>query len=297
MDVLVVVQPIGHLLDIRWHVVVVVHTAFASLVAATPGKRAPATAGHDFGKAFRTLRADAALSPPVGDFGNVGRACAAVVSGTHAVLEMGHAGNVVGRGMEVGELASARGLGHHPFGFGVVIEPAGVINQVAEHVGCPAGGGAIDSVYTAQGAAGDNFLHSLVMRAVTVLVADDGLDAALIQRLLDLQTLRAGHGHRLFEGNQLGAALDAKLDEAQAQVRQCAEAEQVGFQFLGQRGGVGAGLRIPDFRCSRFEASFVNVADAGDFEPGIGMECSGMVQAAFAHADDKDGVGGHNAME
>ena len=163
-------------------------------------------------------------------------------------------------------------------------------------MGGPTGGGPINRVHPSQRAAGHNLLHLLVMVAVAMLMADHGLDAAFLERLLDLQALRARHRHRFLECNQLGAALDAELDELQAQVRQGAKAEQVRLQFFRQRRGVGADFWIADFGRRRFEPALVNIADADDFEAGIGIEGSTVVQPALAHADDDNGVSAHNGV-
>src|ERR1035437_9753225 len=85
VDLPAVVQPIGQFLDVRRHVEVVVHDAFAALVAAALGHRAPATVGEDFSKAFGALRANAVLGPPLTDFGLVGRARAALVHAAYAI--------------------------------------------------------------------------------------------------------------------------------------------------------------------------------------------------------------------
>ena len=79
-------------------------------------------------------------------------------------------------------------------------------------------------------------------------------------------------------------------------VRRCgqgAEAEDVRLDGLGQRGGVGALLRVAQLGGGVVQALRVNVADAGDLEVGIGVEGGGVVHAALAHADDEDGVFAH----
>ncbi len=230
------------------------------------------------------------------DFGLVGRAGAAFVDAAHAVGELHEAADVIGRGMVVAELGAAGGLGHGPGGRRVVVEPAGVIDQVGEHVRHPAGGAAIDGVDAAQRAAGDDLLHLLVMLAVAMLVADDGFRAGFPEQVADGEQLGAGQGDGLLEGDQLRAALDRRLDHRRAQVGQRAEAEDVGLDGLGQRGGVGALLRVAELGRGVIEALRVNVADAGDLEFGIGIEGGGVVHAALAHADDEDGVFAHSGV-
>src|ERR1043166_258036 len=167
---------------------------------------------------------------------------------------------------------------------------------MAEHVRGPTRGGAIDRMHPPQRAAAHNLLRLLVMLAVAMLMADDRLDTAFVQRLLDLQPLGAGHRHRFLERNQLRAALDAELDELQAQIWQRAEAEQVGLEFLRQRRGVRAGFGIPDLGCRRFQPTLVYITNADDFETGVGMEGSTVMEAALAHADNDNRVSAHNAV-
>ena len=231
------------------------------------------------------------------DLGLVGRAGAAFVDAAHAVGELHEAGDVIGRGMVIAELGAARGLGHRPGGRRVVVEPAGVVDQVREHVGHPAGGAAIDGVDAAQRAAGDDLLHLLVVLAVAMLVADDGLRARLLEQVADGEQLGAGQRDRLLEGDQLRAALDRRLDHRRAQVGQRAEAEHVRLHGLGQRGGIGALLRVAELGGGVVEALRVNVADAGDLELGVGIEGGGVVHAALAHADDEDGVFAHSSVK
>jgi hypothetical protein len=195
--------------------------------------------------------------------------------------------------MEVSQLAAPGGLCHHPFGRFVVVEPAGVINQVTQHVRRPARGRAINRMNSSERTAGHDFPDLLVMLAVTMLMADDGFHPGLVQRLLDLQTFIARHRHGFLERNQFRAALDAELDEVKPQVRQRAEAEQVGLQLLCQGGGVQTFFRVAEFGRAILKPLLVNVADADDFELGIGMEGGGVMHAAFAHADDDDGVLAH----
>ncbi len=62
---------------------------------------------------------------------------------------------------------------------------------------------AVDGVDAAERAAGDDLLHLLVVLAVAVLVADDGLHAARLEQVADLEALGAGQRDRLLEGDQL----------------------------------------------------------------------------------------------
>src|SRR5439155_1070293 len=73
MNLALVVEPAGHVLDIGRHVEVVVHAALTRLRSALR-HRAPARARQHLGKAVRALRADAVLAPPVIHLGNVGSA-------------------------------------------------------------------------------------------------------------------------------------------------------------------------------------------------------------------------------
>src|SRR5689334_9399248 len=109
MHAAVVIEPVGHLLDVGRHVEIVVHRS-GSGGGACPGDGAPAAAGEHFGETINTLGAHAALAPPVIDLGDVGRARAALDDAVHAVGKMDEAGDVVGRRMNVGELAAACGL-------------------------------------------------------------------------------------------------------------------------------------------------------------------------------------------
>src|SRR5207302_11060434 len=175
MDFLVVVRPIGHLLDVGRHVEVVVHRTFAALVPAALRHRAPAAIGEDLRETFRALRAHAVFAPPFGDFRLVGRARPTLVDAAHTVGELHKAGDIVGGRMTAGELGVAGGLGHDPSGRQVGVEPAGVVDDMGQHVRHPAGGGAIDSVHAAERAAGNDLLHLAIVDAVTMLMAHHGL--------------------------------------------------------------------------------------------------------------------------
>src|ERR1043165_3042259 len=161
---------------------------------------------------------------------------------------------------------------------------------MAEHVRGPTRGGAIDRMHPPQRAAAHNLLRLLVMLAVAMLMADDRLDTAFVQRLLDLQPLGAGHRHRFLERNQLRAALDAEFDELQAQIWQRAEEEKAGLEFLRRRRGVRAGFGIPDLGRRRFQPTLVYITNADDFETGVGMKGGAVVQSTLAHADNDDSV-------
>ncbi len=299
MHLFVVVQPIGHFLNVRRHVFDVIHVATAALVTAALGDCAPTAVRDDFGETFRALRAHASFAPPETlffagvDFRNIRRAGAAIINAAHAVFVMHHACDVVGRGMEIGKFAATSGLGHGPFGGLVIVEPAGVIDQMAEHVRGPTGGSAVNSVDATERAAGDDFFNLFVMRAVAVLVADDRFCAGFVEQLLDLDAFGAGHRDRFFERNQFRAGFDADFNKVEAQMRQCAKAIKVGLDFIGKRGGIGADFRIADFRRGSFEARFVDVANTGDLETWIGVKSLGVMHSAFTHSDDDDFVGFH----
>src|SRR5882724_13080177 len=101
---------------------------------------------------------------------------------------MDEPGDVVGRRMDVGELAAAGSLGDNPFCFGVAVVPARVIDQVRNHVHHPAGGGAVDGLDAPESAAGDQLADFLVMRAIAMLMTDNCLDAAFGDEIADLKT-------------------------------------------------------------------------------------------------------------
>jgi hypothetical protein len=128
------------------------------------------------------------------------------------------------------------------------------------------------------------------MLAIAMLMADDRFRSGLVERLLDLQTFIARHGNGFLERDQICPALDTHFDEIEPQVWQRAEAEQVRLQFFRQRRGVQTLFRIADLGRGVIETFLVNVADADDFEFGIGMEGRGVMHATLAHADDEDGV-------
>ena len=101
-----VIQPVGHLLDVGGHVQVVVHGPTAG-AGAGPGHRPPAAAGQHLRETVRTLGADAALAPPVIHFGNIRRAGAALHHAAHPVGELDGAGHVVRGRMGVGQFCPA----------------------------------------------------------------------------------------------------------------------------------------------------------------------------------------------
>ena len=278
MDLFVVVQPVGHFLDVGRHILNVVHVAGAALGAATLGDCAPTTVGDDFCETFGALGAHASFSPPQTlffagvDFGDVRRACAAIVDSADAILIMHDAGNVVGRSVEIGEFSATGGLGHSPFGGLIVVEPAGVVNQMTQHVGRPTGRRAVNGMDTAERAAGDDFFDFLIMRAVTVLMADDGFGAGFVEELFDSETFGARHGDGFFEGDQFSAGFDSDFHEVDAQVRQGAKAIEVGLGFVGQRGGVGVDFRIAELGRSGFETCLIDVTNAYDFETRVGVK-------------------------
>ena len=132
--------------------------------------------------------------------------------------------------MTAGELGPAGGLGHDPSGRHVVVEPAGVVDDMGQHMRHPAGGGAIDSVHAAERTAGNDLLHLAIMDAVTMLMAHHGLDAGFANAVAHLEQLLAREGDGFLERDQLRAALDAELDHVQAHVRRRAKAEDVRFR-------------------------------------------------------------------
>jgi hypothetical protein len=72
--------------------------------------------------------------------------------------------------------------------------------------------------------------------------------------------------------------------------------KDVRLHRLRQRGGIGALLRVAELGRGVVQAFRVDVTDAGDLEFGVGIESGGVVHAAFAHADDEDGVLSHNGV-
>ena len=232
MGLLFVVQPIGHLLDVGRHVVIVIHPALAAFVTAAFRHGAPTASGHDFGESFRALRANSAFAPPIRHLGHIGCARAAIVDAANPIFEMHETRDVIRRGVQIGQLAAAGRLRHRPFGIGVIIEPAGVINQMTQHMRRPARRGAIHRVNLPERSAGDHRLDLFVMLTVTMLMADHCLYPAAAQCFVDLQALRTGHRDRLFEGDQFRAACDSHFHKIQPQVGQRAEAKQIRLQLF-----------------------------------------------------------------
>ncbi|OGV52713.1 MAG: hypothetical protein A2X49_16765 [Lentisphaerae bacterium GWF2_52_8] len=144
-----------------------------------------------------------------------------------------------------------------------------------------------------EGAAGDDLLDLAVVGAITVLVADDGLDVGPVERALDLHCFGAGQGDRLLEGDQLCPAFDASLDEGHAEVGVRAEAEDIGLDLFAEFGCIGSDGWIAELGSGGLKARLVDVADAHDFKTAIGIEGCGVVHAALAHADYHDFVLGH----
>ncbi len=127
------------------------------------------------------------------------------------------------------------------------------------------------------------------MLAVAMLMADDGFDATLRQKLSDLEALACVQRHRLFESDQTRAALDADANHLAAQVGKSAEAEDVGLHRGRDPERVRAFDRA-EFGCGRIEAGRIDVADADHFEAAVRLKSLGMVHSALAHAHDHDPV-------
>ena len=198
---------------------------------------------------------------------------------------MDKAGDVVGRRVHVAQLPPAGGLRHHPLRLRLAVVPAHVIDEVREHVHHPAGRGSIDRVDSPQRAAGDNLFHLLVMRPVAMLVAHDGFHAARFQHVPNRRALGAGQRHRLFHGDQPGPALNSHPNHRGANRRQGAETENVGPQRDGQFTGIRGFPGHAQLGGRRIQTSLVDIADAHDFEPAVGLESGGMVHAALARPD------------
>src|SRR6476646_203177 len=162
---------------------------------------------------------------------------------------------------------------------------------MTEHVRRPSSGSAVHGPDLTDRAAGDDFLHSRVVLAVPVLVADDRLDARALERLFDREPLRAAHRHRLLECDELRPASDPELDERQSYAGRRAEAEDVGLHLAGERRRIGTRPDRSELRGRGGQPLWIPAADAGQLEPGIGSERRGMVHAALAHAHDDDAVG------
>src|SRR5213592_145826 len=129
--------------------------------------------------------------------------------------------------MVVGEFRVSGGLGHDPHRGRAAVEPAGVVDEVRQHVRHPAGRSAIDGVYSAERAAGDDLLHLAVVEAVTMLVAYHRLHARLADEVAHRKKLRARERNRFLEGYQPGATFKAKLDHVEPHGRRRAEAKDI----------------------------------------------------------------------
>ena len=236
------------------------------------------------------MGADAVLAPPLANFRLIRSPSAGFEVAANVAGKLHHAGDIVGRGMVVGELGPAGGLRHCPLGGRLTGIPASVVDHVAEHVGHPAGGGSVDSMDAAQSARGGDLLDLAIVDAVTVLMADHGLDARLLDHVTEHERFIAGQGNGLLKSDQFRTGVDAGLEQGSAKVGQSAEAEDIGLEFSGKSGGVGAGARVAQRRGGGVESGLDNVADSHDLETGIGVEGCGVMLAALAHAYDDDTV-------
>src|SRR5579872_675895 len=95
MDSVIVVEPVGNVLNVRRHVEVIVHTAAAGGCARLCDG-APSAASEYFGESVGALGADAALAPPVVNLRDIGRAGAALDDAAHAIAELDETTNVIG---------------------------------------------------------------------------------------------------------------------------------------------------------------------------------------------------------
>ena len=203
---------------------------------------------------------------------------------------MDEPGDVVGRRVDVGQLAAPGSLGDDPFGFGIAVVPARVIDQVRNHVHHPAGGGSVDGLDAPESAARDQLADFLVMRAIAMLVADNCLDAAFRDQIADLETFGGGQGDGLLHSDELGAALNADADHTGADVGQGAETENVGTRGARDLGGIGSFERYAELGARVIEARLIDVADADNFKTAVGLKGGGMMHAPLAHADDDKAV-------
>src|SRR5689334_18786160 len=103
-----------------------------------------------------------------------------------------------------------------------------------QHVGHPAGRSAIDCVNATQRAAGDDLLDFLIMRSVSMLMADDGFGTGFFEQVTYCKQLSAGQGYGLFESDEPGATVNRRLDEGRAQMRHGAETKYVRPDLPGQ---------------------------------------------------------------
>ena len=72
---------------------------------------------------------------------------------------------------------------------------------MAQRVGSPAGGRAVDRVDPAQRAAGHDVFDLFVMLAVAVLMADHGFHARRVERLFDRNAFGTAHRDRFLKGD------------------------------------------------------------------------------------------------
>src|SRR5271157_1260800 len=235
MHLFVIVQPAGHVFDVRGHFEVVVHAAGAGNHALLSGSDgSPAGAGQNLGEALGAVDSDLVFAPPIVDFRNVRGASAAFNDAADAVGELNESTYIVGRRMIVGELAAPRGLGHDPFGARVAVVPAHVFDKMREKMEEPSGRVGMDGVDAAEGATVHNFLDLLIVLAVTVLVRHNGLDPRGVDRLANLDGLVHGKGHGFFVGDQLCPGSDAHLDKFQPDAWGGAETENIRLNFFGE---------------------------------------------------------------
>ena len=129
------------------------------------------------------------------------------------------------------------------------------------------------------------------MLAVAMLMTDYGFDAAIRQQFPDQESLARGQGHRLFKSNQARAALDAGANHLAAEVRESAEAEDIGLGSGSDLERVRA-LGRAEFGRGRVQTGWVNVAHANHLEAVVRLKSLGMVHSALAHAHDHDTVFG-----
>src|SRR5947207_3169375 len=210
---ILVVQPVGDFLNVRRHVQIVIHSPFSQLITAGPREGTPTTVGQDFGKAFRSLGTDSIFAPPLSDFGLVWRSGAAFVYPADTIGELDEAANVVRGRVIISEFTAAAGLTHGPGCRSVTVKPAGIVDQVREHMCHPTGRAAVDSMDPPQSPAHDDLLNLLIVFTVSMLVTHYRFHPCLLQQLADAKQLRTRQGRRLFECNQFRATGNRRLDE------------------------------------------------------------------------------------
>lgn len=157
----------------------------------------------------------------------------------------------------------------------------------------PSCGSGINRVHSAESTTCDDLFHFPVMLTVTVLMADDRLDAAFSNEIANSEEFTAGESDGFFERDEFGATVDAGLDEARAQMWHCAKAENVWLDVLCEGSGVGTSFWVAEPGGSCVEARSVDVTDTGHFETRVRVEREGVMHTAFSHSYNNDRIRFH----